>query len=244
MDVILHRGSLPVDDGRDPMAGPSTSQRATASPKSPSAGSGVNAGATAGNRGGTARKAGSTLTHYSVEALDERAAKRFVVTHHYSGTYPAAARSGLVRRRRKSHTGPRKPPTSWGRLMYGRSAQVPDLVPALTRGKHRNPRKGACFMELASYLAGERWTDHPRCTHPLLGCLARLVNDHTSDAGRGHLVELVPAVIGLTSDNPHVDVQIMLRSATAALVQFHGVTASNGFSQATVYPNEPPSPHL
>lgn len=101
--------------------------------------------------------------------------------------------------------------------MYGRSAHVPDLVPTLTRGKHRNPRKGACFMELASYLAGERWTDHPRCTHPLLACLARLVNDHTSDADRGHLVELVPAVIGLTSDNPHVDVQIMLRSATAAL---------------------------
>src|SRR5262245_48041079 len=101
--------------------------------------------------------------------------------------------------------------------MYGRSAHVPDLVPTLTRGKHRNPRKGACFMELASYLAGERWSDHPRCTHPLLGYLARLVNDTTSDAGRGHLVELVPAVIGLTSDNPHVDVQIMLRSATAAL---------------------------
>ena len=101
--------------------------------------------------------------------------------------------------------------------MYGRSAQVPDLVPTLTRGKHRNPRKGACFMELASYLAGERWTDHPRCTHPLLGDLARLVNDHTSDAGRGHLVELVPAVVGLTSDDPHVDVQIMLRAATAAL---------------------------
>jgi len=101
--------------------------------------------------------------------------------------------------------------------MYGRSAQVPDLVPRLSRGKHRNPRKGACFMELASYLAGERWTDHPRCTHPLLGHLARLVNDHTSDAGRGCLVELVPAVIGLTSEDPHVDVQIMLRSATAAL---------------------------
>src|SRR5262245_32928804 len=89
---------------------------------------------------------------------------------------------GLVRRSRKSHTGPRKPPTFWGRLMYGRSARVPDLVPALTRGKHRNPRKGACFMELASYLAGERWSDHPRRPHPLLRYLARLVNDPTSDA--------------------------------------------------------------
>ena len=47
------------------------------------------------------------------------------------------------------------------------NAGVPDLVPILSRGKHRNPRKGACFMEMASYLAGERWSDHPRCTHPL-----------------------------------------------------------------------------
>jgi hypothetical protein len=72
-------------------------------------------------------------------------------------------------------------------------------------------------MEMASYLAGERWSDRPACTHPLLGALARLVNDHTSDAGRSELVELVPSVIGLVSDDPHVDVQIMLRSATTAL---------------------------
>ena len=95
--------------------------------------------------------------------------------------------------------------------------QVPELVPQLSRGKHRSPRKGACFMEMASYLAGERWSDHPACTHPLLGALARLVNDHTTDAGRGSLVELVPSVIGLTNDDPHVDVQLMLRSATTAL---------------------------
>jgi hypothetical protein len=72
-------------------------------------------------------------------------------------------------------------------------------------------------MELASYLAGERWSDHPACTHALLATLARLVNDHTSDAGRGDLVPLVPSVIGLTTDDPHVDVQIALRSATTAL---------------------------
>ena len=36
-------------------------------------------------------------------------------------------------------------------------------------------------MEFASYLAGERWSDHPRCTHPLLSAVARLVNDNTSD---------------------------------------------------------------
>ena len=30
---------------------------------------------------------------------------------------------------------------------------VPDGLPVLSRGKHRSPRKGACFMEMASVLA-------------------------------------------------------------------------------------------
>lgn len=101
--------------------------------------------------------------------------------------------------------------------MSRRQAPVPELVPQLSRGKHRNPRKGACFMELASYLAGERWSDHPSCTHPLLATVARLVNDHTSDEGRAELAPLVPSVIGLTSDDPHVDVQITLRASSVAL---------------------------
>ncbi len=91
------------------------------------------------------------------------------------------------------------------------------MVPVLSRGKHRNPRKGACFMELASYLAGERWSDHPRCTHPLLAALARGVNDLTSDAGRSQLAGLIPNVIGLTSDDVRVDARIAVRSATTAL---------------------------
>ncbi|MGH8823281.1 MAG: hypothetical protein ACRDVN_02240 [Jiangellaceae bacterium] len=94
---------------------------------------------------------------------------------------------------------------------------VPELLPMLSRGKHRNPRKGACFMELASYLAGERWSDHPDCTHALLAGVARLVNDYTSDDGRPRLAGLIPSVIGLTSDDPHVDALIALRSANLAL---------------------------
>jgi hypothetical protein len=76
--------------------------------------------------------------------------------------------------------------------------RVPDLLPVLSRGKHRSPRRGACFMELASYLAGERWSDHPACTHPLLA-------------------ELIPSVIGLTSDDPRVDVRLTLRAAAESL---------------------------
>jgi hypothetical protein len=72
-------------------------------------------------------------------------------------------------------------------------------------------------MEMASYLAGERWSDHPKCTHPLLAGLARLVNDYTSDEARPRLAVLVPSVIGLTSDDPRVDAHIALVCACEAL---------------------------
>ncbi|WP_265522781.1 hypothetical protein [Oerskovia flava] len=92
-----------------------------------------------------------------------------------------------------------------------------DMLPMLGRGKHRNPKRGACFMELASYLAGERWSDHPRCTHPLLAMLARAVNDLTVDAERPKLAPLVPSVIGLNSADPRWDLRIALRAAVTAL---------------------------
>ena len=72
-------------------------------------------------------------------------------------------------------------------------------------------------MEFASYLAGERWSDHPRCTHPLLAAVARLVNDNTSDDGRQRLTGLIPSVIGLTSDDPRWNAVIARRAAVTAL---------------------------
>jgi hypothetical protein len=92
-----------------------------------------------------------------------------------------------------------------------------DALPMLGRGKHRNPKKGACFMELASFLAGEKWSDHPACTHPLLAMLARAVNDLTSDEARPRLAPLIPSVIGLNSDDPRWSVRIALRAAYTAL---------------------------
>ena len=97
--------------------------------------------------------------------------------------------------------------------MSGSVSASPDLLPILARGKHRNSRKGACFMEMASVLAGEKWSDHPRCTHPLLADLARHVNDATSDDNRHHLALLIPEVVGLTGDDPRVDARIALRCA-------------------------------
>ena len=90
-------------------------------------------------------------------------------------------------------------------------------VPVLSRGKHRNPRKGACFMEFASYLAGEPWSDHPACTNSLLAGVARDVNDCTTDANRARLAPLIPSVIGLTPDDPHVVPRITARCIQHAL---------------------------
>ncbi|MFD4422499.1 hypothetical protein ACFWN7_13500 [Agromyces sp. NPDC058484] len=93
----------------------------------------------------------------------------------------------------------------------------PDVMPILSPGRHRSPRRGACFMEFASYLAGERWSDHPACTQGTLAHLARLVNDCTSDAGRARLTPLIPTVVGMTSDDPLLDVLLATRAAAAAL---------------------------
>lgn len=108
--------------------------------------------------------------------------------------------------------------------MFGRSAHpvnpidvIPDGVPVLSRGRHRTPRKGACFMEMASYLAGEKWSDHPRCTHPVLGSLARCVNDALGDRRRQELASMIPEVVGLNADDPRIPATIMRRAALSAL---------------------------
>ncbi len=100
--------------------------------------------------------------------------------------------------------------------MFHRHDYVPDGVPVLSRGRHRTPRRGACFMEFASFLAGERWSDHPSCTHPLLASLARTVNDLVDDAHRAELVGLIPDVVGLTGTDPVIDVTIAARAGCAA----------------------------
>ena len=95
---------------------------------------------------------------------------------------------------------------------------VPDGLPVLSRGKHRTPRSGACFMEMASVLAGEKWTDQPQCTHPLLAGLARLVNDSISDTGRRGLVEHIPSVVGVRGDGLGWEVSLVAAVAVEAIL--------------------------
>jgi hypothetical protein len=69
---------------------------------------------------------------------------------------------------------------------------TPDQLPLLGAGAHLSPSQGACLMEYVSVLAGEVFSDHPRCTDPVLAHLARLVNDATSDDARPRLVRFAP----------------------------------------------------
>ncbi|WP_127782993.1 hypothetical protein [Rhodococcus sp. X156] len=97
------------------------------------------------------------------------------------------------------------------------NSPLPDYVPVLSRGRHRKPSKGACFMELASFLAGERWSDHPGCTHPLLAALARDVNDQVRDEARQQLSTMIPDVIGLNDTDPRIDAWLAREVSLTAL---------------------------
>lgn len=72
-------------------------------------------------------------------------------------------------------------------------------------------------MEFASYLAGERWSDHPACTDPVLASLARGVNDNLSDQRRDEIAIEIPRVIGLRGDDSIVGLVVALRAAIGAL---------------------------
>jgi hypothetical protein len=85
-----------------------------------------------------------------------------------------------------------------------------DGLPVLGIGRHPDPTAGGCFMEFASLLAGERWTDHPRCTHPALAQLARLVNDAIPADARQSLVPLIPDVIGVVGRDVRVTPELVL----------------------------------
>lgn len=66
----------------------------------------------------------------------------------------------------------------------------------LSRGKHVSPKEGACVMELASMLADEPFSDHPRSVCPIIGAFLRGYNDSIDDGRRQDLYEYAGKVVG------------------------------------------------
>ena len=66
----------------------------------------------------------------------------------------------------------------------------------LSSGKHSSPDDGACVMELASMLAGEKFTDHPVSVCPVIGSFLRAYNDSIDDRRRQDLYPYAAMVVG------------------------------------------------
>lgn len=73
---------------------------------------------------------------------------------------------------------------------------IPDFMPTLSHGGHRDPKQGACVMEMVSFITGEKWTDHPRTVHSALAEIARTTNDFVSDDNRSIIANMIPRFIG------------------------------------------------
>jgi hypothetical protein len=80
----------------------------------------------------------------------------------------------------------------------------PQGLPVLSHGKHRNPSRGACFMEYTSVLAGERFTDSPRCVDAELAAVLRGANDMLTDDERAAMVPFLGRAIGLVVPAPEL----------------------------------------
>jgi hypothetical protein len=66
----------------------------------------------------------------------------------------------------------------------------------LSRGTHQSPEEGACVMELASMLADEPFSDHPRSVCPVIGAFLRDYNDSVPKDRRQDLYGYAAVVVG------------------------------------------------
>jgi len=90
---------------------------------------------------------------------------------------------------------------STARVMPDRLALLPSIH--LAKGAHEAtgaeiPK--ACVMEIASWLAGEPWSDSTTCVSTVLGGFARSLNDALPDDTRQQLAPLAPRLIGTADD--------------------------------------------
>ena len=66
----------------------------------------------------------------------------------------------------------------------------------LSRGRHSSPEHGACVMELASMLAGEGFSDHPRSVSRPIASFLRGYNDLVDDRRREDLYGYAAQAVG------------------------------------------------
>jgi len=96
-------------------------------------------------------------------------------------------------------------------------AKMPTALPILDAGRHRSPRHGACLMEYTSVLAGERFSDSPSCTDPVLAAVARAVNDYSGEAARQRIAPYAGDLTTTHGADVEVQLGIVRRCVLTAL---------------------------
>ena len=66
----------------------------------------------------------------------------------------------------------------------------------LAAGAHSPGADAMCVMEAVAMLAGEGWSDHPRCAGPVIGAFLRNWNDWLPDDERQQLKQYIPRLVG------------------------------------------------
>jgi hypothetical protein len=79
------------------------------------------------------------------------------------------------------------------RVQIGRG---PGRALRLEAGSHDSPRDGVCIVELASVIAGEPFSDHPRCVCKVIAAFLRSWNVRASHSARQRLLPYAQRVVG------------------------------------------------
>jgi len=106
-------------------------------------------------------------------------------------------------------------PVSAGPASKGDAGSVPDRLPVLDRGVHAPSSGRACAMEAASWLAGERWSDHPSAVNRAIASVGRWVNDAVDDEERQCLWPLILASLHTAPVSRKVERRLRLLSREA-----------------------------
>src|SRR5947209_15409614 len=67
-------------------------------------------------------------------------------------------------------------------------------------GRHDGPGSEVCVMELASMLAGERFSDRPASVCPIVGAILRAYNDNVQNRRRPDLYRYASEAVGTRGD--------------------------------------------
>lgn len=65
----------------------------------------------------------------------------------------------------------------------------------LEESSHDGPEDGFCVMEAVAYMAGEPWSDKPKCASPAIAGFLRSWNDGMKDDERQALKQYIPRLI-------------------------------------------------